>query len=533
MACRIQKPGQEPQEFIIKLLRPGIEQRAGRERAYFEDVASRYEGISGTYATVADQIEGELDLRREAEQVSQGQVYTQAGRDGVQSMRLAEGFAPQKNALIIERAPGQTVKSFIESTRASNLSAEQRLALIEEGRGLASNLSKLTGVWLKEVVYGSGFYHGDMHAGNILTHSEQGVTLIDFGNAGQIPPGEQRSFLLFQAALLKNKPGTAVEALAGLLPPLARSKFDEARNVIRAEVAQLMVKEARGELKQELAFAVVDALNKRGIEMPPAFVNLCRAQDMVQQALNQVAGRVDALITQAGDPKPAGCDRLEVDREVEQAISGSTRSLVGKLGVIKSLQLSQFTPASTLLADMRKLPDVVSGMNAYESKRLVYDEALQAHKAELGIFESRQDVMNAESEPGNERLGIHNRLYQHYEAEKVSDFPSVPENLRADLRRLVFEPKEVTALDFTPLTTLIDAMDPALMPKLRQADDALAALLVDRPKEPPKPAPVYEEDLYLEAIKAGSREPQAIAPLGLPAGVAPHVELVNLELQPA
>ena len=82
VACKIQKAGEDqPREYIIKLLRPGIEQRAGRERQYFEQVAGNYAGVAGTYATVADQIEGELDLRQEAVQVRRGQVYShEAGR---------------------------------------------------------------------------------------------------------------------------------------------------------------------------------------------------------------------------------------------------------------------------------------------------------------------------------------------------------------------------------------------------------------------------------------------------------------------
>jgi hypothetical protein len=138
--------------------------------------------VAGTYATVADQIEGELDLRQEAVQVKRGQVYSDAGRVGVNAMKLAEEFVPQKNVLIIEKAPGQTVKSFIDAAKNPALTQEERGQLIEQGRTLASQLAQLGGVWLKEVALGEGFYHGDMHAGNMLTDPEKGLTLIVFQN---------------------------------------------------------------------------------------------------------------------------------------------------------------------------------------------------------------------------------------------------------------------------------------------------------------------------------------------------------------
>ena len=54
----------QPREVIVKLLRPGIVERAGRERAFFERVAAERgqaagggDGLVRTMASIADQIE--------------------------------------------------------------------------------------------------------------------------------------------------------------------------------------------------------------------------------------------------------------------------------------------------------------------------------------------------------------------------------------------------------------------------------------------------------------------------------------------
>lgn len=535
VACKIQKPGEDqPREYIVKLLRPGIEQRAGRERQYFEQVAAKYGGVAGTYATVADQIEGELDLRQEAVQVGRGQVYSDAGRVGVNAMKLAEGFEPQKNVLIIEKAPGQTVKSFIDATKNPALSLQERTQLIEQGRSLASQLAQLGGVWLKEVALGEGFYHGDMHAGNMLTDPEKGLTLIDFGNAGSIEPLEQSRFLLFQAALLKNKPSLVVQALKDLLPPNERALLQGVAAQVEAQVAALMLKEADGRLKQDLAFAVIDAINKKGIAMPPAFVNLCRAQDMLVQAQVSVVARVKDLIAAMPDPQPEPCDAGEMDREMDQAISASMFDLVKKLGISKAVQLTGFGSRDKLVSMMMKQPLVMRGMHQYEQELLAYKARLDKHQVEVDAFESTEAFMDADSAIGNSRATAVALLVSDIADEQKNGFPSVDPSLRPALQRVAKALNKAELKDLEALAPLFDAWPPAgpqLLEAVRAAQIAFEAINVNRPQAPVAPTPVFVEDLYTASVEqaaAAARAPRGQAlgvMVGDPATFPVHLEL--------
>ena len=54
--------------------------------------------------------------------------------------------------------------------------------LTTAGKGL----SQLTYKWVDNSMFGSGFYHGDLHSGNIMINNEGNLTLIDYGNSSKI-----------------------------------------------------------------------------------------------------------------------------------------------------------------------------------------------------------------------------------------------------------------------------------------------------------------------------------------------------------
>src|SRR5262249_31802079 len=70
----------EPRDVVIKLLRPGIQERAERERMFFEDAAREVGGgMTETFRGIADQINTEMDLSREAANVRRAGVYNRGG----------------------------------------------------------------------------------------------------------------------------------------------------------------------------------------------------------------------------------------------------------------------------------------------------------------------------------------------------------------------------------------------------------------------------------------------------------------------
>ena len=85
----------------------------------------------------------------------------------------------------MNRAPVQTLSSFQPKPEW-------------KGRDVcvaASQVDKVYRILMSEALLGSGFYHGDLHSGNMLFHFTQHdydrkqtvvLTLLDFGNTGTI-----------------------------------------------------------------------------------------------------------------------------------------------------------------------------------------------------------------------------------------------------------------------------------------------------------------------------------------------------------
>ena len=227
----------EPRECVIKMLRPDAHMRALREAEVFREVAKDIEGMPLTFEGKLEGIMKELDLGIEAENVRTCLNVYDAGThkvnktfNNVNSMRLSEipGARPTRTLMVLERAPGVPMDKFIDDAtasitteRANALEAiekrpgEDAVVTMLDGAGeltkthddaLAKHdgLTNMTTVWIREGLFTkTGFYHGDLHAGNIMVPTAEdlrkggpnGVTMIDFGNATKLTPEEQKNVI--------------------------------------------------------------------------------------------------------------------------------------------------------------------------------------------------------------------------------------------------------------------------------------------------------------------------------------------------
>ena len=76
----------------------------------------------------------------------------------------------------------------------------------ELGRAAVEQLSKL---WLSEALFGGGFYHADLHQGNLRVGMHDQIpelNILDFGMAGTLEPTLQSRFLAFGALIESRDP---------------------------------------------------------------------------------------------------------------------------------------------------------------------------------------------------------------------------------------------------------------------------------------------------------------------------------------
>jgi predicted unusual protein kinase regulating ubiquinone biosynthesis (AarF/ABC1/UbiB family) len=302
------------QRLVIKLLRPGIAERAARDREIFMRIANEVQkGMPATIAGIAEQIDAELDLNNEAQHVSLGQAYNQRNDPVVGAMRTAGIAGADRQYLLLERAPGSTVKQYIDLLQ----SPERKPGFdpLVLGPRLAKALNKLSEVWFAEAIFGSGLYHGDLHSGNVMFDGDsQKLTMIDFGNAAILKPSEQRAILNMGFAVNKRYPTVFMKEFVRLLSPQTRERLDDVhdpvkapgqtrRQLLAAEVKRIITANPDGKSKDTayLVADIVSAAGSLGIEIPPTVANIARSMVMLAETIDKVNQINDSNVVRAFD----------------------------------------------------------------------------------------------------------------------------------------------------------------------------------------------------------------------------------------
>lgn len=165
-------------QVAVKVLRPNIREKFVRDVETYEWAAAHLEALGGEAARLRPRAVianlkrwtlRELDLRREAASASE---LAEAMR-GVEGYRVPDIDWDRTNGsvLTVEWVDG-TKMSDIEGLRAA-------------GHDLPTLARKLVLTFLTQAI-SSGFFHADMHQGNLFVQADGTIVAIDFGIMGRI-----------------------------------------------------------------------------------------------------------------------------------------------------------------------------------------------------------------------------------------------------------------------------------------------------------------------------------------------------------
>ncbi|WP_298469651.1 2-polyprenylphenol 6-hydroxylase [uncultured Erythrobacter sp.] len=162
----------------IKVLRPGIREKFARDIATYEWAAAHVEAMGAeatrlrpraTIANFKRWTNSELDLRREAASASE----LAEEMSGVGGYRIPEIDWDRTNGRVL------TIE-WIDGVKISN-----RDELIARGHDLNAIAEKLVISFLTQAI-SAGFFHADMHQGNLFVEDDGTIVAIDFGIMGRI-----------------------------------------------------------------------------------------------------------------------------------------------------------------------------------------------------------------------------------------------------------------------------------------------------------------------------------------------------------
>lgn len=202
-------------EVAVKVLRPGIEAKFASDLDLFywgaetalaaRPTLRRLRPVESVRA-LADTVALEMDLRYEAAAASE----------------LAENFADDPTFNIPEVDWARTGRRVLTTARVGGIPIDDRTAIIAAGHDPEVILKNAGNAFFKQV-FRDGFFHGDLHAGNLFVQADGSIAAVDFGIMGRLDRPTRRHLAeLLLAFLTRNyRRAAEVHYEAGWIPPVS------------------------------------------------------------------------------------------------------------------------------------------------------------------------------------------------------------------------------------------------------------------------------------------------------------------------
>jgi ubiquinone biosynthesis protein len=165
-------------QVAVKVLRPHIEEDFARDIETYEWAAARVERMGGEAARLRPRLViayfrqwtmRELDLRREAASASE----------------LREGMIAESGFYVPDIDWKRSARRVMTLEWIDGIKLTRRDALVEAGHDLPALAAILVRAFLRQAVV-DGFFHADLHQGNLFALPDGRLAAVDFGIMGRI-----------------------------------------------------------------------------------------------------------------------------------------------------------------------------------------------------------------------------------------------------------------------------------------------------------------------------------------------------------
>ena len=436
------------EDVVIKLLRPNVQTAALREFEVISQIAD--ESMKKTFKGQFDTILRELDFTLEAENIDVAKVHYDRPMvngvlmEGVRSMGRSTSVPPATNGLVLEKVSGDTLDGTLTkcSDKIKDIKAQfgrtvklgnggetrtvlqgktvddvprvrkemlRQVKLLSEKRG---QLEELLKTWVNEALFGSGFIHGDMHAGNVMS-DDKSMTFIDFGNVTRLSEADRTGITkLFVTAGYDKLAAPAkafLDALEKLLDDGGKQTLKTERKAIETELTEIMKLGTSDRLISKV-FAALAVVQRHKVSLPEGVNAFMQSLSRLKGAMSQI----DDLIEES----ETVFERMEHGPNVVSSLG--LAEFEGKIPFVDKCLAVVATGGKTA---EKELPNNANKANLKEmndfSERL-RKEVMQANKEKriLSGFPGYPD-MKPFGETGND-LSLFEQLYAKLKDVKLS-----------------------------------------------------------------------------------------------------------------
>ena len=336
----VYKDGQQEQ-VVVKLLRPDALKRLESEKKFIEKCAEETDDngvMKASFKAHLLKIEEEFNLKNEAKNCHSGRRYNvKDDKTGakVSSVHTNTKIPAGDDYMVMNKAEGQTADRYMDDVNklldgcfdqffnysertgsdynANSENIEQLMkttAQIEkklfEAEKMQKHMEKLAWIWVEKALFenlvtGSNFHHGDLHAGNIML-SEEGATVLDYGNATKLPVAKVRKIVRMMSAVLAGFSGDFIKALGELialdkgnayntLSDAQKKKMNDELKVKLDEIFKLGTPEQTG----EKIFVALLKAQEVGYHLPQEIQNFSQCEQRLENSVVEFNETVNKL----------------------------------------------------------------------------------------------------------------------------------------------------------------------------------------------------------------------------------------------
>ncbi len=276
---------QNGRAVAVKVRRPDIDRTIEADLAILKLLASLFDRYFPEYRRLkapevveefAVTIRGELNLRAEAAHAS----------------RFAENFAQVSGVHVPDVLWDYTCTEVLTTERISGTSIDEKDKLVAEGHDCLK-LCERTATLFFHMVFIDGYFHADMHPGNIFVAENGDIVLVDFGIVGRLDMKTRRYLADMLLAFLQEdyRRSAEVHLEADFVPPdTDLSAFEDALR----EVAMPIFNRPLGEISiAELLLVMFSVTERFKMETQPQLLLLQKTMVVIEGVARELADQAN------------------------------------------------------------------------------------------------------------------------------------------------------------------------------------------------------------------------------------------------
>ncbi len=420
--------------------------REGKSQAEIEDMEQKHQigGMEATYLGNLSRIEEELDLTIEAKNCEKGAIYDKELKGQTEnlanSMKMSNLTEATSDTCMMELAGKKTLKRYLSDINENVAEKLKKFCIVEtvvvkdkkgkektverlvknddgsyklkndlsddekkELKGILNEFKtilsdveqrqkgmlQLSQKWVTEGIYEKGYYHGDLHAGNIMV-GEKGVTAIDFGNATEITSFQQKHVTIMMTAAMMGDAKLFRHSFHMLLEKTPEEVYQAKKEELTLLFEEVMSLGDEASTGERIAAALLKA-QELGLELPPVIANFSSCQMRLSNAVTSINNTMMDLRKNVIMLEGADLEKRYTAREQH------TNPLVPIISNIRTVAKQSPRAAADALDGIIKARVEVAGDEKSKKKVESSKNELKTHVAQFLPKKGRSDINKDET----------------------------------------------------------------------------------------------------------------------------------------